>query len=251
MAFLDRDGVRIHYESEGEGPAILLSHGYGATAAMWDGQVSHLASRWKVIRWDFRGHGRSDYPEDQAEYSEAKTVDDMAAVLDACRVEQAIVGGLSLGGYMSLAFYRAHPGRVRALMLFDTGPGFKKDAAREAWNVRAEDRARRLETEGAAALSKSSEVLASRHRDTLGLARAARGMLAQRDGRVIESLPAVAVPTLVLVGSRDEPFLAATDYMASKIPGARKAVIPDAGHAANLDQPAAFNAAVDDFLATL
>lgn len=251
MSFVDRDGVRIYYESEGEGPAILLSHGYGATSAMWDAQVAHLRDRWRVIRWDFRGHGRSDYPEDQAEYSEAKTVADMAAVLDACGVGEAIVGGLSLGGYMSLAFYGIHPGRVRALLLFDTGPGFKKDAAREAWNARAEERARRLETEGAAALSKSSEVLASRHRDTLGLARAARGMLAQRDARVIEMLPEVLVPTLVLVGSRDEPFLAASDYMANKIPNARKVVVPDAGHAANLDQPAAFNAAVDDFLAVL
>jgi pimeloyl-ACP methyl ester carboxylesterase len=73
-------------------------------------------------------------------------------------------------------------------------------------------------------------------------------MLAQRDARVIDSLASIKVPALVLVGAKDEPFLAATDYMASKIPGATKVVIPDAGHAANIDQPEAFNQAVLAFL---
>jgi pimeloyl-ACP methyl ester carboxylesterase len=76
-------------------------------------------------------------------------------------------------------------------------------------------------------------------------------MLAQDGSALIDSLPNVAVPTLVLVGSEDRNFLGAADYMASKIPGAKKVVIPGAGHAANLDQPAAFNAAVADFLAGL
>jgi pimeloyl-ACP methyl ester carboxylesterase len=73
-------------------------------------------------------------------------------------------------------------------------------------------------------------------------------MLTQRDARVIESLPEIKVPSVVIVGADDTPFLAASDYMAAKIPGAKKVVIPAAGHAANIDQPAAFNAAVLDFL---
>ena len=80
------------------------------------------------------------------------------------------------------------------------------------------------------------------------MARAARGMLTQRDARVIESLPNIAVPALVVVGAEDTPFLAASDYMAGKIPGAKKVVIPSAGHAANIDQPEAFNAAILGFL---
>jgi pimeloyl-ACP methyl ester carboxylesterase len=76
-------------------------------------------------------------------------------------------------------------------------------------------------------------------------------MLAQFDSRVIESLDRIAVPTLVLVGAKDEAFLAATDYMANKIPNATKVVIADAGHAANIHQPAAFNEAVAAFLAGL
>ena len=74
-------------------------------------------------------------------------------------------------------------------------------------------------------------------------------MLTQRDSSVIESLPTIAVPSIVVVGANDTPFLAASDYMAAKIPGARKAVIPDAGHAANIDQPQAFNTAILAFLA--
>jgi pimeloyl-ACP methyl ester carboxylesterase len=73
-------------------------------------------------------------------------------------------------------------------------------------------------------------------------------MLAQSDGRVIESLPSIHVPTLVLAGENDKQFLAATDYMAAKIPGAEKVILKDAGHAANLDQPEAFNKAVRAFL---
>lgn len=251
MPYLDRDGVKIFYEAEGDGPPVLLSHGYSATSRMWDEQVAHLKDRYRVIRWDFRGHGESDYPDDQGAYSEAATVADMAAILDACDVDRAVVGGLSLGGYMSLAFNLKHAARVQALMLFDTGPGFKKDAARDTWNERAMERADRLETDGLAALSSSREVLSSRHRDATGLARAARGMLTQWDAGVINSLPAVAVPSLVLVGADDTPFLGATEYMAGKIPQSTHVVIPDAGHAANLDQPAAFNRAVDAFLGGL
>ena len=89
------------------------------------------------------------------------------------------------------------------------------------------------------------------HRDASGLARAARGMLTQSDARVIELLPDIQVPSLVVVGADDAPFLAASDYMAAKIPGARKAVIADAGHAVNIDQPQAFIEAVLPFFAGL
>ncbi len=102
----------------------------------------------------------------------------MAALLDTVGATSAIVGGLSLGGYMSLAFYRAHPERVRALLIIDTGPGFKKDEARDAWNKRAHETGDRFEREGLEVLkSLSRERSSVVHRDASGLARAARGML--------------------------------------------------------------------------
>ena len=252
MPKLDRDGVKIYYEVHGDGPALILTHGYSSTSAMWQGQIAALSRHHKLILWDMRGHGQSDYPQDPGLYSEVATVADIAALLDDVGAKDAIVGGLSLGGYMSLAFFRAHPERVRALLIIDTGPGFKKDEARAAWNKRAIETAERLEREGLSVLlSTSRERSTVRHRDATGLALAARGMLTQRDARAIEVLPEIRVPSLIVVGAEDTPFLAASDYMAAKIPGARKVVIPNAGHAVNIDQPQAFIAAVESFLANL
>jgi pimeloyl-ACP methyl ester carboxylesterase len=101
------------------------------------------------------------------------------------------------------------------------------------------------EKKGLAAAGASAEVSVARHRSAQGLAHAARGMLAQKDGRVIESLPAITVPTLVLVGENDQQFRPSADYMSA---GAEKVILEQAGHAANIDQPAAFNAAVRAFL---
>ena len=249
MPKINRDGVQIYYEVHGSGPPLILTHGYSSTSEMWKGQIAALSKPHKLVLWDMRGHGRSDYPADAGAYSEALTIADIAALLDAIGTERAIVGGLSLGGYMSLAFYRAHPERVRALLIIDTGPGFRKDDARDAWNKRALDTAERFEREGLAMLKSASHERAMvSHRDASGLARAARGMLTQRDARVMGVLPEIKVPALIVVGADDAPFLAASDYMAAKIPGARKVVIPAAGHAVNIDQPQAFIDAVLPFL---
>lgn len=252
MPEIHRDSVSIHYEAQGDGPAILLSHGYGATSQMWAGQLDLLSANHRLIVWDMRGHGLTDSPEDLSCYSEAETVADMAAILDAEGADDAVIGGLSLGGYMSLAFQVAHPDRTRALMLFDTGPGYNNPKAREGWNTgMAIPRAEALERDGLAALGGSEEVRVSTHRSAVGLAKAARGMLAQFDNRIIQSLSSIDKPTLVLVGENDQPFLAGTDYMANKIPNSTHVVIPNAGHAANIDNPSDFNAAVSSFLTSL
>ncbi len=251
MATINRDGVNIYYEDNGSGPAVLLSHGYSATTRMWAGQVEALKGHYRVITWDMRGHGQSDSPDDPKAYSEQATVDDMAAILKHLGIDKAVIGGLSLGGYMSLAFNVAHPDMVRALMLFDTGPGYKNPVGREGWNETARKRAEVFESKGLDALGSSAEVRVAQHRSAQGLAHAARGMLAQFDSRVIESLLDINVPTLVLVGDKDTPFLGGTDYMANKIPNSTRVVIENAGHASNIDQPEAFNAAVKSFLAGL
>ncbi|MCK9485930.1 MAG: alpha/beta fold hydrolase [Dehalococcoidia bacterium] len=252
MPTIERDGVQVHYQVAGSGPAVLLTHGFSSALQAWDAQVEALSRDHQVITWDMRGHGLSASPEDPEAYSEEATAADMAAILDVCGVEQAAVGGLSLGGYMSLAFHLAHPDRVRALLLFDTGPGFRSDASREQWNETARRRGDRLDERGLDYLREGGEVRREWHvNGAAGLAHVARGMMTQRDGRVINSLPDIAVPTLVLVGANDEPYLAGADYMANKVPGAQKVVLADAGHSSNIDQPEAFNAAVRGFLAAL
>lgn len=248
MATITRDGVKIYYEDHGSGGAILLTHGYSATSKMWAGQIGPLSEEYRVIAWDMRGHGQSDSPQQQSLYSEAHCIDDMAAIMDACGVATAVIAGLSLGGYMSLAFNLKYPQRVIALMLFDTGPGYKNDQARESWNDMARKRAEVIDAEGLASLGNSDEVRISNHNSAAGLANAARGMLTQVDDRIIQSLPEITVPTLVLVGADDKQFLGATDYMAIKIPNSSKEILPNAGHAANINQPELFNSAVLNFI---
>lgn len=242
-------GRLIYYETHGDGPALLLSHGYSATSQMWTGQIDALSNRHKLIIWDMCGHGRSESPKDPELYSEENTVDDMKGLLDHLGCPSAIIGGLSLGGYMSLAFHATYPDYVRALLIFDSGPGFKNDRAREAWNEQARMRGKMLEDKGLSALeSMSAEMAEAQHKSAFGLAMAARYMLTQSNDRVIQSLPKIRVPSLVLVGELDEPFINATNYMAAKIEGASKVVIEGAGHAANIDRRRAFNAAVLEFL---
>lgn len=249
MPTIAPNGVELYYEDAGDGPAILLTHGFCSSAGAWKTQVEALHDRYRVVTWDMRGHARTASPTDPDAYSERETVADMAAILQHLGVGRAVIGGHSLGGYMSLAFHLAHPQMTAALVLLGTGPGYRNPQAREAWNEMPELRAKRFETEGLASVGTGPEVRAAPHRSAQGLANAARGMLRQFESRVIDSLPSVAVPTLVAVGEHDTPYLDGSSYMARKIPGARHVVIPGAGHAAQVEQPQAFNRELSDFLA--
>jgi pimeloyl-ACP methyl ester carboxylesterase len=253
-------GVTLAYEdSGGTGPVILLSHGFTATLRMWDPTVVAVArAGWRVVTWDVRGHGATVTPEDPGCYTLEAVVDDLVALLDHVGAAHAVLGGLSFGGYLSLATWCRHPGRVSGLVLADCGPGYRRAEPREGWNRMAVERAEAIEAQGLAALSNdpasgSSEATRARvgldrHRSATALALAVRGFLTQHDSMVVDRLPQIDVPTLVVVGARDEPFLAASEVMARKIPGAHLVVITDAGHVANLDQPEAFNHAVVGFL---
>jgi pimeloyl-ACP methyl ester carboxylesterase len=252
MRVLERPAGNIRYHVTGDtGPALLLSHGYGATSAMFAGNVAALAATHRVVTWDMRGHGGSDYPADPASYSGANALADMAALLTELGVECAVLGGHSLGGYLSLQFTLLFPDRVTGLVLIDTGPGFRNDTARDDWNRQAHRRAERLAERGLAALGGSAELHDGEHRDATGLINAARYTLTQQDSHVIDGLPQIAVPTLIIVGADDKPFLGAADYMAAKIRHARKVVIPAAGHAPNVSQPEIFDAEVSVFLREL
>ena len=252
MTWLDRDGFRLHYEVHSTGTdraPVLLSHGFSASAAMWEPNLAAFGAQRPVVAWDLRGHARSDAPDDAARYSHELALGDMAALLDEIGAPRAVLCGMSLGGYLSLRFTALHPERVAALILVDTGPGYRRDSERDGWNAYCEQVAAELEAKGLAAMRESPEV--AEHASAAAIAHAARGIMGQRDALVAESLGDVAVPALVVVGSEDEQFLRAADYMAAKIPGARKVVIDGAGHAANMDRPDDFNRAVTDFLEAL
>lgn len=251
MARLDRHGVGLHYEvgGDGEGAPVLLTHGFSATGDTFRSTVQALRAAHRCLVWDVRGHGRSDYPTDDREYSIELTMADMSALLDAEGIGRTALVGHSMGGYLSLEFQRRHPDRVRALVLVGTGPGYRRDDARNGWNEMCERMATALEKRGFNGLpGGSDEVRADAHRDATGLARAARGILTQRDSAVLDGLPRIAVPTLVVVGENDATFRPGSTYMAEKIPGARLVVIPGAGHAPMITHAGAFEAEVSAFL---
>jgi pimeloyl-ACP methyl ester carboxylesterase len=237
MPELHVDGARVHYdvhastaEEHGtEGLPVLLTHGLWMDSGMWAANTAALARGRRVATWDIRGHGQTRTPLAPSSYSEERCLDDMAGILDALDAPRAVLGGHSLGGYLSLSFTLRNPGRVVALVLCSTGPGFRDPAARERWNDRVHVQTAGQESESALA---------------------ARGIAVFRDSHVIDSLGSIDVPALVVVGDDDPAYDGAARYLARKLPKAQLAVVSGAGHAPNVDQPEQFDDLVRAFLAT-
>ena len=268
MAFVTAsDGVRLHAEAHGAGVPVLLSCALNTTLENWRPQVEpFVAAGYRLLLWDYRGHGRSDAPEDPAAYSMTRVVEDLEQVLDALAPgARAVVGGLSFGGLASLHFALRRPERVQALVLVDSGPGFKNPEAQRRWEESVERTAAYLERKGPEALvgGRAAESLVGRRPELPAAQAAARAIAAQRAhglanfGRrvaapapqVIDALPGIAAPALVVVGEHDAAYLRSAEVMAAKLPNAESVTIADAGHVVNLDQPEAFDAAVLRFLA--
>ena len=263
------DGVELYAEAHGSGVPLLLSCGLCTTHENWRPQVApFVAAGLRVVLWDYRGHGRSAAPRDPAAYSMQQVVDDLGRVLAWGAGDQpAIVGGLSFGGLASLHFALAQPQRVRALLLVDTGPGFKNPEAQARWMAQVERTAGFLEARGCQAFVESkAAATAIGLRPELPAAQAAARAIAAQDPvglalfarriagvapPVIDRLAEIALPALVVVGEQDEPYLRAADVLASRLPKAEAVRIPRAGHVVNLEEPQAFDAAVLGFLARI
>lgn len=260
------DGFELHAEAHGDGPPLILSVGYCQTHENFRPQVAPLsAAGYRVVLWDYRGHGLSQSPSAPGAYSIEHVVDDLGRVLDqAAPGEPAILGGLSFGGLASLYFALAQPERVRALLLFSSGPGFKKPEAQAGWEAQVGRIADRLEKigfegfttgrSGATSIGRRPELPAAKAagraisaQDPVGVALFGRRVAGPVPG-IIDRLADIQQPTLVLVGESDNAYLRAAEVMAAKIPRARHVVIPEAGHVSNIEQSEAFNRAVIDFL---
>jgi pimeloyl-ACP methyl ester carboxylesterase len=268
-----RDGLTLATEAHGEGPAVLFSCGYSTTRENFRPQVAPLVDAgFRVLLWDYRGHGESDAPDDPAAYSMDKVLDDMADVLDALAPcppdaragQRPVLAGFSFGGLASLHFALRHPERVRALALLDTGPGFKNPEAQARWLAQTEKTAAILHEKGFDGFlaSRGADTAVGRRRE-LPAARAAAAAIARQSvagvawfGRrisglapgCIDDLPRIEAPTLVMVGEQDEAFRRAADVMAARLPHATQVVIPGAGHVVTIEEPEAVNRALLDFL---
>jgi 3-oxoadipate enol-lactonase len=254
--------VRVHYERRGSGPLLLLLHGIGSNSRSFRHQLADLSDSWTVVAWDAPGYGRSEDP--VAAFSLEDLADQAVGLLDTLDVGRAHVLGVSMGGVVAQLVFHRHPQRVRSLILADTNPGGGAAPEPErAERVRqrldtlerlgargmAEARAPQLLQPGAPAalLAEVTDIMAEVR--PAGY-RAAAIALGQVD--LTSVLRAIQVPTLVIHGEQDTVVPPATGRMlADAIPGARLVLITDAGHVSNQAQPAAFNAVVRSFLATV
>jgi pimeloyl-ACP methyl ester carboxylesterase len=201
-----------------------------------------------------RGHGQTDAPDDFSRYTLDIVVEDIRQLLQHLGIQKAVIGGLSLGGYLTLHFYHQHPDMAAALILMGTGPGYRTLEKAQEWNRDRLDCARILETQGMRGFLDSEyyggvyyttpDVMMKHNPE--GLANISRGIMINPWG--LDVLLNIRVPTLILCGDKDSDFLTATDYMAQKIPGAKKVIIANAGHGINIDQPQVFESTVLDFL---
>lgn len=263
------DGVRIYVEAHGAGPAVVFSCGFSTTHENFRPQVEPLvAAGFRVVLWDYRGHGDSDAPEDPGAYSFEQVLDDLGRVVDAHSPEApAVLAGFSFGGAASLHFTLRRPDRVRALVLLDTGPGFKNPDAQQRWLTQVERTAQNVEQRGLASFvtSRAAATAIGRRPDLPDAQRAAAAIAAMQPHGVahfgrrvagpvpacIDELAKITVPALVLVGAEDEAYLRAADVMAARLPHAQKVVVPGAGHVTTIEEPAAVNAAILSFLRQL
>lgn len=254
------DNIQLAYTDVGAGPTVVLIHGYPFNRSLWTEQAEALRDRYRVVMPDLRGFGESDSSESPATMD--RMAEDVAKLMDQLEIEQAVIGGLSMGGYVALAFAKQNPARVRALVLADTRAQADTEEGKQARAQQAE----KALSEGMAGIadamlpklltpetvSKRPE-LVKRVRDMMlktkpeGAAASLMGM-AQRDDQS-EFISSIIVPTLIVVGREDAITpVADSQTMHAKIAGSRLVVIDNAGHVSNLEQTEQFNEALHGFL---
>lgn len=256
-------GIKLAFEDAGEGAPVIFLHGFPFNRSMWREQVEALSGAHRVVAPDLRGHGSNSVTSEPATMEEMAA--DVAALLDELKIGAAVVAGLSMGGYVALAFAREYPSRVRALVLADTRAHADDDEGRRA----REETAQRALRDGMEPLAEAMipKLLAPSTRanrpDTVerartmilntepkGAASALRGMALRRDQT--DFLSSIISPVLILVGS-DDAITPPSDAeaMHERIPNSELEVIEGAGHLSNIERPEHFNRALSAFLSRL
>jgi 3-oxoadipate enol-lactonase len=255
------NGTRLSWREEGAGEPILFVHAFPFHGGLWDPQMAALPPNWRGIAPDLRGFGRSVGSGD-GPYSMDLFADDLVALLDHLDLKQAVVCGLSMGGYVAFSLFRRYPARVRALVLASTRPGAdsedgKKNRALLAARVRKEGVRAIVEVMLPKMLSEATLAAVP---DVIGLiqqlaqsnqpesiARALEGMAVRDDSQ--DLLRSIEVPTLIIHGEEDAIIPPGeAQLMARGIRGARIKILPQIGHLINLESPGEFNRFLRDFV---
>jgi 2-succinyl-6-hydroxy-2,4-cyclohexadiene-1-carboxylate synthase len=254
------DGVGLHVESAGEGPDVVLLHGFtGSTRSMRD-LATALAPRFRTLCVDLVGHGRSDAPDAPDAYALPRCARQVAGVLQALTPRRAHLLGYSMGGRVALALCAAHPERVKSALLVGASAGIADAAARAERRRRDEALAERIEREGIAPFVDAwmaQPLFASQRRRlsdaqlaearaqrldnrARGLANSLRAMGSGAQEPLRDRLATLHTPVCLVAGEDDARFCAIAADLAARIPEAQVREIPDAGHAAHLENPRAF-----------
>ena len=269
MRITTPDGVALHVEEAGEGSPILFIHEFGGNHESWEPQVRFFSRRHRCITYAARGYPPSDVPGDVAAYSQALAAADAVAVLDGLGIEKAHIVGLSMGGFCTVHVGLRTPERALSLTVAGAGYGCEKEFEEYFRGVSLEV-ADNFERQGAAAFSKIYALGASRvqfqnkdprgwrdfadrlatHSDA-GAALTMRGVQARRPSfyDLEDELKRMAVPTLIVVGDEDDHCLQPGLFLKRTIPASGLSVFPKTGHTLNLEEPAAFNALLAEFIA--
>jgi len=270
MPFLTTDDdVKLYYEETGSGTPVVFVHEFAGDYRSWELQVRYFARRYRCIVFNARGWPPSDVPGDVAAYSQARARDDIKSVLDHLEIDKPHVVGLSMGGFATLHFGLSYPDRARSLLVSGVGYGAEKDQ-RERFRTEAVVIADKLEKEGMAAFAEVYAYGPTRvqfeNKDPRGFAEFKRQLTehsakgaantqlgVQRERPSIfdlePQLKTLQVPTLILNGDEDWPCLLPGVFMKRTILSAGLLLIPNSGHAINLEEPDAFNTALADFWA--
>lgn len=208
--------MRLNVVRRGSGRPIVFLHGMGTSAASWAAVAERLAPRYTTVAVDLLGHGGSPVPDDPAEYRRDRVLADLDEVM-ATVDEPPVLVGHSLGGYLALAYAATRPDALRALVVLATGPGYRDDAKREAWNERSRRNAHRF-----------------------GVPLQVTELNLQEDSLVMDRLAEISTPLLAIAGSADRPEYAASgEYLARKMPTARFVLVDGGGHSMHEDTHAA------------
>ncbi|HLJ58245.1 MAG TPA: 2-succinyl-6-hydroxy-2,4-cyclohexadiene-1-carboxylate synthase [bacterium] len=270
MARILVNGVRLHVETEGSGPPLVLLHGFTGSAEAWHPHLSVFAAQRRVLVPDLLGHARSDAPADPRRYQIEHAAADLLAVFDHFGVDRPCVLGYSMGGRVALYLAATAPRRVGALILVSASPGIRDDATRRARAVEDGALADAIERDGVPAfvgrwerhpLFATQERLPAAVRRTVraqrlrhqarGLANSLRGIGQGAQPALHEHLSRLRLPTLLMVGELDERYCALGRELCALIPGAQLTVVPQAGHAVQVEQPEEFQRHVFEFLERL
>lgn len=260
--FISVNNARLYHEIAGDGFPLVLIHAGISDHRMWDDQIAIFAKRYKVVRYDVRGFGRSAMPEGES----FSVIEDQRLLLDALGIERACAMGVSMGGGIALNFAIAHPEMVAALVLVASGlpgaPASETVLQRRALintAVEAGDRLKLLDlmvdlwADGVEHRAPPSvrERVREMFRDNMSLLFLKNVPQQDSPWKAIDRLAEIRAPTLIIVGDRDQPdLLENAELLASGIAGARKVVIPGAAHMVNMERPQEFNRIVLDFLTT-